>query len=277
MMSRKTKRAVPDQRVLRHHRALFLSDLHLGGHGCKADSILEFLQTNSADKLYLVGDILDIWHPVRPYWTEVHDSILSLILLRASKGMEVVYLTGNHDAALTRRFDRSFAGFQIVPETVHRTANGQSFLVLHGDCVDSRVLRWHICTRIGTRIDGALRGLDDALRRLRRHMPQDQRSLIERFLGGVNAIMATGTKHERRLTALARIAGQDGIICGHFHKPALHRIDGILYANCGDWVDSFTALAEDAEGQLRLIRFVGAEESYHMASPAPTFKPVGMA
>lgn len=241
-----------DRNIRYHHRALFLSDLHLGAHGCRADRLLSFLQQNSADRLYLVGDILDVWHPLRPRWSPLHDRVLDLIRRRMAKGMEVVLLAGNHDEALMTTAS-PFPGAEALRSTVHRTARGGSFLVLHGDACDARILRHHLATRIGSRLDGTLRGLNAALKRLRRDLPPDHRSVIERLLSAVNACLAWGARHERRLVALARAQGHDGVICGHFHKPALHDRDGLTYANCGDWVDSLTAIAEDREGHLRLL------------------------
>jgi UDP-2,3-diacylglucosamine pyrophosphatase LpxH len=236
-------------RAQRHHRTLFLSDLHLGARGCRAADLLRFLELNSADTVYLVGDILDLWHPRRVHWAAAQDRILGLLSARAAAGHRIVYLTGNHDQALGSRPH----GMAVARQAVHATADGRAFLVLHGDCCDARVLRWHICTRIGSRIDGALRDLDAGLRRFRRRHPTEGRSLIARLLAALNAALALGSGHERRLVALARQAGRDGVICGHFHKPALNSRHGLIYANCGDWMDSCTALAEDHHGRLHLL------------------------
>ena len=242
----------PDRNIRFHHRALFLSDLHLGAHGCRADRLLAFLRENSADRLYLVGDILDVWHPLRPRWSPLHDSILDLIRRRMATGMDLVLLAGNHDTALLD-VPSPFPGADARESVVHRTARGRSFLVVHGDVCDARILRHHLATRIGSRLDGTLRGLNDALKRLRRDLPPDHRSLIERLLSAVNTALAWGAAHERRLVALAQAQGHDGVICGHFHKPALHDRHGLTYVNCGDWVDSLTAIAEDGDGHLRLL------------------------
>ena len=241
-----------DRQIRFHHRTLFLSDLHLGAHGCRADRLLDFLQEHSADRLYLVGDILDVWHPLRPRWSVLHDSILTLIRSRMAAGMEVVLLAGNHDTELLSA-PSPFPGAVAVERAVHRTARGKSFLVVHGDVCDARILRHHLATRIGSRLDGTLRALNAGLKRLRRDLPPDHRSAIERLLSAVNACLAWGAAHERRLVALAQAQGHDGVICGHFHKPALHDRDGVTYVNCGDWVDSLTAIAEDRDGHLRLL------------------------
>lgn len=237
----------------RQHRALFLSDLHLGALGCRADLILDFMRKNSAPVIYLVGDILDIWHPLHLHWTSTHDAVLSLLSERARTGTRLVYLIGNHDTALRYSPPPIVLQAELAERTTHETASGQRLLVLHGDACDSRVLRWHICTRIGSRLDAVLRRTDQGLRRFGRSLAPQERSLIETVLSWINAAMAMGHGHERRLVALARATGHDGVVCGHFHLADLHRRHGLTYANCGDWVDSFTAIAEADDGSLTIL------------------------
>ena len=256
----------------RCHRSLFLSDLHLGSRGCRAERILGFLRAHTAADIYLVGDILDLWHPPFPHWTPVHDEILALLLRRVQEGARLHYLTGNHDAAMRVHLGTRFRSIVVAEEIVHEAADGRRYLVMHGDACDPRVLRWHVMTRIGSRLDWMLRRLDERLKRLRRTVQPERRSLIEALLSGVDAAMAFGTAYEARLVARARRAGCDGVICGHFHKAALHENHGLVYANCGDWVDSFTALAEDASGRLSLLRGVAAQEpstGFARAFPLP--------
>ncbi len=245
------------------HRALFLSDLHLGAMGCRADLILDFLRKNTAPVIYLVGDILDIWHPLHLHWSATHDAILGLLEDRAVTGTRLVYLIGNHDAAL-RHSPAPELHAEIAERITHETARGERLLVLHGDTCDARILRWHICTRIGSRVDSALRRLDKGLRRFGRSLAPHERSLVETVLSWINAAMAMGHGHERRLVALARASGHDGVVCGHFHLADLHSDHGLTYANCGDWVDSFTAIAEDATGRLSVI---GGRQSLGEALP----------
>lgn len=61
------------------------------------------------------------------------------------------------------------------------------------------------------------------------------------------------TRFEDAVAAEARKQGVDGVICGHIHKPEIRMIDGIIYCNDGDWVESLSALVEDASGALRLV------------------------
>ncbi|AXQ92949.1 UDP-2,3-diacylglucosamine diphosphatase [Cereibacter azotoformans] len=256
----------------RRHRSLFLSDLHLGSRGCRAERILAFLRDHTAPDIYLVGDILDLWHPPFPHWTASHDAILALLLRRVQEGARLHYLTGNHDAAMRVYLGQHFQRITVAEEILHEAADGRRYLVIHGDVCDPRLLRFHMMTRLGSRLDWMLRHLDERLKRMRRTADPDRRSLIEALLKGVDAAMAFGTAYEQRLVARARRAGCDGVICGHFHKAALHEAHGLVYANCGDWVDSFTALAEDDAGRLSLIEASAAPEpadAFARAFPIP--------
>lgn len=248
--SPKADTPTPSHRAMRHHRSLFVSDLHLGARGCKAERFLTFLQHNSADTIYLVGDILDVWHSSKPHWSAAHDAIVETLLNRAEDGVRLVYLPGNHDHQMHSHYGTYFDRIEVAEQAFHTAADGRRYLVLHGDCCDARMLRWHIVTRIGSRLDNALRLVDAGLKRLR---GRDDTSLIEFALSCVNSLLSFGNRFEKRLIALARQHGQDGVICGHFHKAALHRDHGLIYANCGDWIDSFTALAEQADGRLVVL------------------------
>lgn len=241
---------------VRHYRSLFLSDLHLGALAGRADDVLAFLQRNTAQRIYLVGDILDIWHPFRPVWSDRHDEVIALLRQRAAEGAEIFYLPGNHDSAIADPQEQARLGLDfatVARQLTHLGADGRRYLVMHGDAVDMRVLRWSICTRIGSRLDGIMRGTEARLRALRGMTVQPETTFIDMAISWLNGQIYAGHAHERRLVALARESAHGGVICGHFHIPALHDDHGILYANCGDWVDSRTALVETEDGSLQLL------------------------
>ena len=55
------------------HRTIWISDIHLGTPGCKADFLLDYLKWNDADTIYLVGDILDGWRLRKGWhWPQSH-------------------------------------------------------------------------------------------------------------------------------------------------------------------------------------------------------------
>lgn len=235
------------------HRSLFLSDLHLGSIGCRADLVLRFLQANRAERYVLVGDVLDLWRPMPAHWTAAAQGVIDHLVQRQQDGAEVVYVVGNHDPAPQTAPEMRRIPAKAQPDLLHETADGRRFLVVHGDCQDRRVFQAHVLTRFGTRLDHALRRIDQYLGRWAWRAPTGQRSVIEWLLSCLNTAFYPTRTHEKRLVDLARSRQLDGVICGHFHLAELHDAHGLVYANCGDWVDSFTALAEDPSGSLSLL------------------------
>lgn len=242
-------------RAVRYHRGLFLSDLHLGALGSRADLILSFLQHNHAQTYVLVGDILDLWQPLLPHWTEDAQRVLDHLHERQRAGAVIHYLRGNHDPDPTLAPKPKGLDVAAVDRLIYQAGDQRRYLVVHGDTVDARIVQSHVMTRLGSRIDHLLRRLDRGLSVLRRGTPAEARSTIEALLSGVNVLLYRGRTHERRLVQMARQQGLHGVICGHFHIAGLHDDHGLIYANCGDWLDSMTALAEDHEGTLRLMNW----------------------
>jgi len=250
-------------RSIRHHRGLFLSDLHLGTLGSRSDLILSFLQHNRAETYFLVGDILDLWQPLLPHWTEDAQRVLDHLRDRQQAGAVIHYLRGNHDPDPTLAPKPKCLDVVAVDELIYHAGDQRRYLVLHGDIADARVVRSHVMTRLGSRIDHTLRRLDRGLSVLRRDTSAEARSTIEALLAGVNSLLYRGRKHERRLVDMARQKGVHGVICGHFHIAGLHDHHGLTYANCGDWLDSMTALAEDHDGTLRLLSWRPVAAAIH--------------
>jgi UDP-2,3-diacylglucosamine pyrophosphatase LpxH len=237
----------------RSFRALFLSDFHLGTVGCKAPQLLDFLLQTTAETTYLVGDIFDNWRPLGAHWTEDHDAIVKLLIERARDGHRIVYLPGNHDAFFQRYLGRYFADLEIRAEAWHVTRGGERLLVTHGDTCDHFAHRLPILAKAGSWIEAGARRADWAVKAAARWARLPEWSGIERGIAQVNQAIRGYDRFEERLSALARERGADGIVCGHFHKPALHRDHGVLYANCGDWVENCSALAEESDGRLLLM------------------------
>lgn len=234
-------------------RTLFLSDLHLGALGARSDLALSFLEAHRAETYVLAGDVLDLWQPLLPHWTDADQAVIDHLNARKAEGAALIYLRGNHDPYPERAPEAARPHAEALDRCVHEAADGRRYLVIHGDALDRRVFRAHVFTRIGSRIDHGLRLLDRGLKRLRLESPGEARSSIEALLAWLNSLMHARRKHEKRLVELARSEGFDGIICGHFHMEALHDEHGLIYANCGDWVDSITALAEAHDGTLQLL------------------------
>lgn len=233
-------------------RTLFLSDLHLGALGSRSDLVLDFLRRHPARTYVLAGDVLDLWQPLLPHWTAQDQAVIDHLNQRRQAGARLVYVRGNHDPDPDRAPDHARLAVTPVPSHIHCAGDGRRYLVVHGDEADNRIIRTHLMTRLGSRIDHGLRRLDQRLRR----MEDDRagaRSMVEWMIMAANAAAYAGRSHERQMVGMARAAGADGVICGHFHIAGLHDRFGLTYANCGDWVDSMTALEECGDGVLRLL------------------------
>lgn len=238
------------------HRTLFLSDIHLGTPGCKADLLLDFLRNNEAQTIYLVGDIIDGWRIKRSwFWHESHNAVVQEILHKVRHGTNVIYVPGNHDEALRDYTGLDFGGIDISNEVIHRTADGRDLLVLHGDQFDSVVRYANWLAHLGDRAYGVALALNNWLHNARRLFGLPYWSLSSYLKQKVKNAVEYISSFETAVARAARERGVDGVVCGHIHHAEMREIDGILYCNDGDWVESCTALAEDMTGQLTIVRW----------------------
>ncbi|NBZ87939.1 UDP-2,3-diacylglucosamine diphosphatase [Stagnihabitans tardus] len=250
----------------RHFPALFLSDLHLGSRACREELLLSFLQSHSADRIYLVGDILDTWMPVR-HWSARQQDILSLLFARGREGARLIYTPGNHDAFFRRFIGQALGGVEIEDRLIHETAEGRRLLVVHGDEGDVFETHFPRITRLVARVDGAFRGAVAGWNRVRARMGLAPSRLADLVVKWVNDAARACDDFETRLSGIALAHQADGIICGHFHKPALTERPDALYANCGDWVENATALVETTGGRLVLIDWALASQAQGVEIP----------
>lgn len=241
------------------YRSIFISDVHLGFRGCQAGYLLDFLQATRCKHLYLVGDIVDVWSMRRGvYWPETHNAVVREVLEQARNGTQVIYCPGNHDELFRAHLGADFGNVQIRDEIVHETANGQRLLVLHGDLFDSVVQAGPWLARLGSRVYDHLLALNGLVSRMRRLFGLRYWSLAGYLKHKVkNAVNYIGD-FERAVAAEARRRGVDGMICGHIHHAEVRELHGALYCNCGDWVESCTALVEHHDGRLELLRWTDA-------------------
>jgi UDP-2,3-diacylglucosamine pyrophosphatase LpxH len=214
----------PHDRAPLRFRTLWISDIHLGTPGCQATALLEFLKATESETLYLVGDIIDGWQLRRGwYWPQAHNDVVQKLLRKVRKGTRVVFVPGNHDEFARKYLGHSFGGVEVIEDCLHETADGRRLWVTHGDLFDGVIqcAKW-------------LAYVGDSLYEFKRAV-----SYVSDF--------------ESAVAREARKRGVHGVVCGHIHHAELREIDGVLYANDGDWVESLTALAEHADGRLELI------------------------
>lgn len=259
------------------HRTIFLSDFHLGSRLCKAEQLLDFILSNDADTWYLVGDVYDLKRlRKRRYWPDSHAEVVRALRTKAADGARVVYLPGNHDPELRERTGQRFnlPGIEVRHSAWHRTADGRRFIVVHGDEHEPEMDAanpgyWAGCAAY---ISGVL--ATAAVNRVRRRFGLGYWSLSSALKDRVLHRIPLAQAYRANLVAHARAQGADGVVCGHIHHAVVTDHDGVLYLNCGDWVDSCTALAESQSGEVELIRWTRAKPRTTAKARRPRPKPI---
>lgn len=237
-------------------RSIFVSDIHLGTRGAHAEYLLDLLENTESEYLYLVGDVIDLWK-LRTgwFWPQLNNRIVQALFAKARSGTRVIYIPGNHDALLRDYAGMMINGLEIVQQAEHVTADGRRLLVTHGDELDGLVAvnRW--LRHLGDLNYHFLLMLNRQCNRLRRLCGLPYWSLAAYLKGRVGNAVDYVCRFEEAAIDRARHAGLDGVVCGHIHVGKVRDIGGLFYANCGDWVENCTALAEDASGAIRLLHW----------------------
>ena len=239
-----------------HYRSVFVSDIHLGARGCQAEMLLDFIKHIECDRLYLVGDIVDGWKLKGGwYWPQSHNDVVQKILRLARKGVEVIYVPGNHDDRVRDFCGAHFGGVQVALDCIHQTADGRRFLVTHGDAFDGVVQHAKWLAFLGDWSYRALIRLNTVFNQGRRLFGLPYWSLSAFLKTKVKNALQFIENFEQAVADEARRRGCDGVICGHIHKAEMRDIDGITYINDGDWVESCTALVEHPDGKLEILEW----------------------
>ncbi|SFF50358.1 UDP-2,3-diacylglucosamine pyrophosphatase LpxH [Fontimonas thermophila] len=256
----------------RRYRTIWISDVHLGTPGCQADHLVDFLKQHECERLYLVGDIIDGWKlRTAWYWPQEHTNVVRKVLTKAKRGTRVIYVTGNHD-----EFLRKFVGYRLeighialVNEAVHETADGRRLLVTHGDAFDviTRYHKW-IALAGDALYEGTMR-FNFWFNRARAMLGMRYWSLSAFAKQHVKAAVNIVSAFETSLARECRRRGLDGVVCGHIHHAEVRSIDGVAYYNCGDWVESCTALGEDMNGRIEVIRWTRIDHGQSSAKVTP--------
>lgn len=249
------------------YRSLWISDLHLGTPGCQAEALLDFLKSTECDTLFLVGDIIDGWQLRRSwYWPQAHNDVLQKLLRKVRKGTRVIFIPGNHDEFARKYLGHSFGGIEVAEEWIHLTADGRRFWITHGDLFDGVIqcARW--LAHVGDSAYEFTLKLNRHLNRWRARLGLPYWSLSRYLKLKVKRAVSYVSDFEVAVAREARKRGVQGVVCGHIHHAEIREIDGIVYANDGDWVESLTALAEHEDGRLEILHWAPQAE---VASVAP--------
>jgi UDP-2,3-diacylglucosamine pyrophosphatase LpxH len=250
-----------------HFRSLFISDVHLGTRGCQAERLLDFLRYHDADVIYLVGDIVDGWQLKSSwYWPQAHNDVVQKLLRKGRKGARLIYIPGNHDEFLRGYYGTHFGGIEVVESLIHESPDGRRYLVIHGDCFDLVVTQARWLALLGDKAYEFAVFVNRLFNGVRRRLGFPYWSLSQwAKLKVKNAVSYIG-EFEKTLVAEAEREKVNGVICGHIHKAAIHDDFGIRYINCGDWVESCTAIAEHSDGRFEIITWT---PTTYEAEPEP--------
>jgi UDP-2,3-diacylglucosamine pyrophosphatase LpxH len=236
------------------YRTIWLSDIHLGSSGCQAPYLLDFLRHNESEYLYLVGDIIDGWQLKKGwYWPQAHNDVVQKVLRKARKGTQVVYIPGNHDEGARQFCDLAFGDIHVRGEAFHTTLQGKRLWIVHGDLFDGVIQHAKWLAYLGDTLYTMILVLNRWFNRIRGKLGFPYWSLSQYLKHQVKNAVNFISSFERVMTDEARRRGCDGVVCGHIHKAEMRDIDGVLYCNDGDWVESLSALVETYEGELKVI------------------------
>jgi UDP-2,3-diacylglucosamine pyrophosphatase LpxH len=264
----------------RHYRAIFISDVHLGTKGCQSRSLLDFLRDCEAETIYLVGDIVDAWRLRQGwYWPQDHNDVVQKLLRKVRKGVRLIYIPGNHDEFLKSYLGVHFGGVEVVESAIHLGADGRRYLVVHGDAFDAVVRHARWLALLGDWAYDMALVINVGVNAVRRRLGLTYWSLSQWAKLKVKSAVNFIGDYEQALVTEARRHRVDGIICGHIHHAIIHDRLGVRYMNCGDWVESCTALVETYDGAFELIHWSEAaplQARQPIAPAKPESDPVGV-
>ncbi|MGD8743650.1 MAG: UDP-2,3-diacylglucosamine diphosphatase [Granulosicoccaceae bacterium] len=241
----------------RKYRSIWLSDIHLGNRGCKADFLLHFLHSVECENLFLVGDIIDMWSMRRKgfYWPQKHNNVVRSILGKSKNGTKVIYIPGNHDEDF-REFDGTvFGNVEIHNRYIHVTADNKRLLMLHGDEFDSVIRCSKLVGYLGDTAYDFLLYINRWLNVFRRKLGFPYWSISAYLKHKVKNAVNVISKFEQAVAYEAKRSNVDGLVCGHIHHAEIRHIEGVLYCNDGDWVESCTAMVEHEDGKLEILHW----------------------
>lgn len=243
-------------------RTIWLSDLHLGTRGCRAAALTAFLKHHDCDTLYLVGDVIDGWRlKAGIFWPQTHTDVLRRVLTKAKRGARVVLVTGNHDEFLRRYTEVEFGNIAIRDEAEHVTTDGRRLLIIHGDQYDGVVQAHRWLTFLGDKGYELLLFANRWFNRFRERFGYGYWSLSAHIKNRVKSAVSFIYEFEQTVAWDCRRRGFDGVVCGHIHHAERREVDGITYYNCGDWVESCTALVEHHDGRIEVRHWLSVDHA----------------
>jgi len=239
----------------RQVRTAWVSDLHLGTRSSNTTAFLDFLRDYEIGTLYIVGDLIDVWQLRRGvYWPQEHNDVIQKILRKARKGTQIIYIPGNHDEFVSG-FYGEYGNITIQKQAIHTTADGRRLLIIHGHELDTVVQNVRWLAFAGDAGYQFLLSLNPTINFVRRRFGFGYWSLSAYAKKRVKDAVSFIGEFEKAIVRYAAQFEVDGVLCGHIHSPAIHQVGATTYYNCGDWVETCSALVERENGEIELINY----------------------
>jgi UDP-2,3-diacylglucosamine pyrophosphatase LpxH len=222
-----------------------VSDIHLGTYGCHAKHLLTYLNSIEPKKLILNGDIIDVWQFSKRYFPKSHLKVIKKIMTMASNGVEVIYITGNHDEMLRKFSNTTIGNISIVDKTVIEL-HGKKAWFFHGDVFDMSIQNTKWLAKLGGYGYDLLTLINRFVNWYLEKRGKEKYSISKSVKNGIKGALRYINDFENVAAEIAINNGYDFVICGHIHQPKIEVIENkygkTTYLNSGDWVENFTAL-----------------------------------
>lgn len=236
-----------------------ISDVHLATYGCRAQELLNYLQTVNPEILILNGDIIDMWQFNKRYFPTSHMKVIKYITSLMVKGTQVYYITGNHDEMLRKFKGFQMGSFQIVNKLV-LDLNGEKAWFFHGDVFDVTMKHSKWLAKLGGHGYDMLILLNTFVNGVSQKMGRGRLSLSKRIKNTVKQAVSHINDFEKIVVDMAMYKKYEYVVCGHIHQPQSLEVLGpegrkVTYLNSGDWVENMTAL-EFNRGQWKIYEYL---------------------
>lgn len=232
-------------KIKRKVEVAVISDVHLGTYGCHAKPLLTYLNSIEPKKLILNGDIVDIWQFSKRYFPKSHLKVIKKIIDMATDGVEVIYITGNHDEML-RKFSGTTIGNIRIVNKVFLELDGKKAWFFHGDVFDVSIQNAKWLAKLGGYGYDLLIVINRVVNWFLEKIGKEKYSLSKRIKNSVKSAVKYINDFENVVSELAIENGYDYVVCGHIHQPKMlvkeNKNGKTTYLNSGDWVENFTAL-----------------------------------
>lgn len=233
----------------RKFKTIVLSDIHIGSKWSHLKEATDFLRSSSCELLILNGDIIDGWHLVRnrKRWKQSYNDFMTLMLDIQKSGTKIIYIRGNHDDFLDNAVPFTYENFSIVKSYIYESF-GKRFFVFHGDLFDDVTSKIRWMSKTGDKLYSFLLQINRYYNDYRRRHGKEYFSISKVMKDKVKNFVSSFSKFDSKIEGIARKNGCTGVIAGHIHQAEIRNINGIMYLNSGDWIESLTALTEDEQG-----------------------------